>query len=269
MVATGQGKLILGDRGYDINSYDLDDGNLTVRASSLLGFEPSWSSRSRSSRAFSPCSAPASSWPPPTARCTSWSRRCASTRRPSSAGRTARRPAITTTTPTCAGRSAWRARSRARRPVGRGAPVRLPGRGHRADAVLGEGDGLALGEPALQERGLTPWTRRAGSAARTRSTRAPRPRTRGRTARLDGGGAPLLAEPQRDQEPARRQALDPEQDRLSGKYRSPAPVSRHSSTAWTMYGHRSLISSHSSSEMITAPWMLSATTPSTYCFDPL
>ena len=40
MVATGQGKLILGDRGYDINSYDLEDGNLTVRASSLLGFEP-------------------------------------------------------------------------------------------------------------------------------------------------------------------------------------------------------------------------------------
>jgi len=41
MVATGQGKLILGDRGFDINSYDLEDGNLTVRASSLLGFEPS------------------------------------------------------------------------------------------------------------------------------------------------------------------------------------------------------------------------------------
>ena len=40
MVATGQGKLILGDRGYDINSFDLDDGNLTVRACSLLAFEP-------------------------------------------------------------------------------------------------------------------------------------------------------------------------------------------------------------------------------------
>ncbi len=38
-VATGQGKLILGDRGFDINSFDLDNGNLTVRASSLLGFE--------------------------------------------------------------------------------------------------------------------------------------------------------------------------------------------------------------------------------------
>jgi uncharacterized protein (AIM24 family) len=39
IVASGQGKLILGDRGFDINSFDLDDGNLTVRASSLLGFE--------------------------------------------------------------------------------------------------------------------------------------------------------------------------------------------------------------------------------------
>lgn len=40
MVATGSGSLILGDRGFDINSYDLEDGNLTVRATSLLGFEP-------------------------------------------------------------------------------------------------------------------------------------------------------------------------------------------------------------------------------------
>lgn len=40
MVATGQGKLILGDRGFDINSYDLEDANLTVRATNLLGYEP-------------------------------------------------------------------------------------------------------------------------------------------------------------------------------------------------------------------------------------
>jgi uncharacterized protein (AIM24 family) len=40
VVATGQGKLVLGDRGYDINSYDLDDGNLTVRAKNLLAFSP-------------------------------------------------------------------------------------------------------------------------------------------------------------------------------------------------------------------------------------
>lgn len=40
VVAQGHGKLILGDRGYDINSYDLDDGNLTIRAANLLAFEP-------------------------------------------------------------------------------------------------------------------------------------------------------------------------------------------------------------------------------------
>src|SRR4051812_31658913 len=39
VVADGQGHLILGDRGYDINSYDLDDGNLTIRAANLLAFE--------------------------------------------------------------------------------------------------------------------------------------------------------------------------------------------------------------------------------------
>src|SRR5690606_5454228 len=40
VVAEGQGKLIIGDRGYDINSYDLDNGNLTIRAANLLAFEP-------------------------------------------------------------------------------------------------------------------------------------------------------------------------------------------------------------------------------------
>lgn len=39
VVATGSGHLILGDRGYDINSYDLDDGNLTLRAANLLAFD--------------------------------------------------------------------------------------------------------------------------------------------------------------------------------------------------------------------------------------
>lgn len=39
VVATGQGKLVLGDRGFDINSYDLGDGNLTIRAANLLAFE--------------------------------------------------------------------------------------------------------------------------------------------------------------------------------------------------------------------------------------
>lgn len=39
VVAQGRGLCVLGDRGYTINSYDLDDGNLTVRAANLLGFE--------------------------------------------------------------------------------------------------------------------------------------------------------------------------------------------------------------------------------------
>lgn len=44
VVAEGHGKLIIGDRGYDINSYDLEDnGNLTIRASNLLAFEPNLS----------------------------------------------------------------------------------------------------------------------------------------------------------------------------------------------------------------------------------
>ncbi len=40
VVAEGHGLLIIGDRGYCINSFDLDDGNLTVRAANLLAFEP-------------------------------------------------------------------------------------------------------------------------------------------------------------------------------------------------------------------------------------
>ena len=39
VVANGSGHLILGDRGYDINSYDLDKGNLTLRAANLLAFD--------------------------------------------------------------------------------------------------------------------------------------------------------------------------------------------------------------------------------------
>src|SRR5690606_9919687 len=41
VVATGAGHLLLGDRGYDINSYDLTDGNLTLRAGNLLAFDAS------------------------------------------------------------------------------------------------------------------------------------------------------------------------------------------------------------------------------------
>lgn len=41
IVAAGNGKLVLGDRGNDINSYDLEAGNLTIKQVNLLGFEPS------------------------------------------------------------------------------------------------------------------------------------------------------------------------------------------------------------------------------------
>jgi uncharacterized protein (AIM24 family) len=40
VVATGQGKVLIGDRGFDLNSYDLDDGNLTIKASNLCAFSP-------------------------------------------------------------------------------------------------------------------------------------------------------------------------------------------------------------------------------------
>jgi hypothetical protein len=39
VMATGAGHLILGDRGYDINSYNLEEGNLTLRAANLLAFD--------------------------------------------------------------------------------------------------------------------------------------------------------------------------------------------------------------------------------------
>jgi uncharacterized protein (AIM24 family) len=38
VVAQGQGKVVIGDRGHDINSFDLEDGNLTIRANNLLSF---------------------------------------------------------------------------------------------------------------------------------------------------------------------------------------------------------------------------------------
>jgi uncharacterized protein (AIM24 family) len=40
VVATGQGKVLIGDRGFDLNSYDLDDGNLTIKAGNLCAFSP-------------------------------------------------------------------------------------------------------------------------------------------------------------------------------------------------------------------------------------
>ncbi|MEV6314689.1 AIM24 family protein [Streptomyces sp. NPDC051776] len=40
VVAQGQGKMLLADRAFDVNSYDLDDGNLTIRSGNLLAFQP-------------------------------------------------------------------------------------------------------------------------------------------------------------------------------------------------------------------------------------
>lgn len=40
VVAQGKGKMLLADRAFDINSYDLDDGNLTIRSGNLLAFDP-------------------------------------------------------------------------------------------------------------------------------------------------------------------------------------------------------------------------------------
>ena len=39
VVAVGSGKVLIGDRHYDVNSYDLDAGNLTIKAGNLLAFE--------------------------------------------------------------------------------------------------------------------------------------------------------------------------------------------------------------------------------------
>ena len=43
MVAQGQGKMLLADRAFDVNSYDLEEGNLTIRSGNLLAFEPTLS----------------------------------------------------------------------------------------------------------------------------------------------------------------------------------------------------------------------------------
>jgi hypothetical protein len=40
VVARGRGRMLLADRAYDVNSYDLQDGNLTIRSGNLLAFSP-------------------------------------------------------------------------------------------------------------------------------------------------------------------------------------------------------------------------------------
>ncbi|MGI8537374.1 MAG: AIM24 family protein [Mycobacteriales bacterium] len=39
VVASGSGKVVVADRGFDVNSFSLEDGNLTVRAGNLLAFD--------------------------------------------------------------------------------------------------------------------------------------------------------------------------------------------------------------------------------------
>jgi uncharacterized protein (AIM24 family) len=39
VVAEGNGKVVVGDRGFNINSFDLDEGNLTIKAANLLAFQ--------------------------------------------------------------------------------------------------------------------------------------------------------------------------------------------------------------------------------------
>lgn len=39
VVASGQGKVVVADRGHDVNSYDLEEGNLTIKQANLLGFQ--------------------------------------------------------------------------------------------------------------------------------------------------------------------------------------------------------------------------------------
>jgi hypothetical protein len=40
VIAEGRGTVLLGDRHFDLNSYTLDAGNLTIKAGNLLAFDP-------------------------------------------------------------------------------------------------------------------------------------------------------------------------------------------------------------------------------------
>ncbi|MET8676789.1 AIM24 family protein [Streptomyces sp. NPDC004647] len=40
VVAEGEGKMLLADRAFDVNSFDLEDGNLSIRSGNLLAFQP-------------------------------------------------------------------------------------------------------------------------------------------------------------------------------------------------------------------------------------
>lgn len=105
VLAQGQGKLILGDRGFNINSYDLDDGNLTIRAANLLAFETSLDLKQSIVPGFLTLLGTGKFLASSNSRSCSRSRRCASTRRRWWVGPTARRRPITSTPTGC--RASW------------------------------------------------------------------------------------------------------------------------------------------------------------------
>lgn len=99
VVAEGSGKMLLADRAFDVNSFDLENGNLTVRSGNLLAYEPSLALKQSIVPGFLTLIGTGSSWPPRTVRWSSWSRRSGWIHRHSWAGPTAPRRATTTTTP--------------------------------------------------------------------------------------------------------------------------------------------------------------------------
>lgn len=51
-MAEGSGKMLLADRAFDVNSYDLENGNLTIRSGNLLAFQPTLSLKQSIVRVF-------------------------------------------------------------------------------------------------------------------------------------------------------------------------------------------------------------------------
>ena len=135
VVATGAGHLLLGDRGYDINSYDLDDGNLTLRAANLLAFD--------STLELKQSIVPGLPDPDRHRQVPGLQlrpgdlRRAADPGRPAGAGRLGRLPVArrTTTTPSWMTGSSARGAGHVRGQLRRGAAVRLHRRRHGAAAV--------------------------------------------------------------------------------------------------------------------------------------
>ena len=105
------GKMLLADRAFDVNSYDLEEGNLTIRSGNLLAFQPGLALKQSIIPGFLTLIG--------TGKFVAASngagglRGAADPGRPAGAGRLGglpRRPATTTTTPTCA--ACWAASGR-------------------------------------------------------------------------------------------------------------------------------------------------------------